>query len=58
MTMTTMASAFEAAQQSACETTAAQQRSGHAEQMPFAADIKVRCKAFMQQTDHAVEDLL
>jgi hypothetical protein len=58
MTMTTMASAFEAAQQNACETTAAQQRSGHVDQMPFVGDIKLRCKAFMQQADHAVGDLL
>jgi hypothetical protein len=58
MTMTTMASAFEAAQENAYQKAATQQRSGHAEQMPFVGDVKARCKAFMQQADHAVGALL
>jgi hypothetical protein len=58
VTMTTMASDFEMAQDTACERASAQQRSGHAEQQPFLGDAKARCKAFMQQADHAAGALL
>ncbi len=56
--MQTIAAGFEAAQQAAYEKAAALRRAGDAEQQPFLGDVKLRCKSFMQQADHAVGALL
>src|SRR5580704_4047407 len=53
LTMTGMASEFMVAQEKACEKAAAR-----AEQQPFLGAVKARCKAFMQQADHAAGALL
>jgi hypothetical protein len=53
LTMVSMASDFEAAQTKACEEAMVQP-----EQQPFLGDAKARCKAFMQQADHAASALL
>lgn len=58
LTMHAMATNFEAAEEAACAKAERQQGSGHAEQQPYIGDAEPRCKAFMQQADHALGALL